>query len=1191
MNNNIMSLDDSNHSKVENSSSIRDYSNNDYSQPTQNVNTSNYQESNTIDNNVEEVDLTLDTLTETANIANESTDYNSSIHDTGSSVMKGITSFIVEGIKSIGRNLSETASNVASNTTSLASAISESFNNGYKSVLSTAAVVGSTVVSGALSLGETVTDGFLWCGGKAVRGITSVCGNIVGIFNRKAGKAIKNAGKQVDQSAKEVLSQDIVGEINTWFFEDTMLGKAINENSTIKYDSELADNMRAASEKAAELVAMTCIPTGAAVIATGTLFGIGKGAEATYQQNGTQTTALQELGIIGSGALTGLSWMATGKLINGFIDIGKTAAKDGASQVLSKISKDIVTTKFWKNALKEGVTGMNGVGNVVSSAMMTGEEVTPYITGEKEWTVDGVTKLALTFAFNLGLNIAEDALRGYVTDFSANKTIGAIDKKIEKSDISEDASFGKNTDGQIVYASASTNNLAIKKAVEQLDLKENPIDGPINVFKEQGGESFTELMKKIENLPSEELPSQFSSTVEYQQFLTKKIMDEDLLRGLKANVIAIYDIGRDPNLVGFIKDTDWLPKFTKAYLGTGEVSEVLKNLTKSEVQSLFEGPILNDFITESPKNLACAISNLADVDVDCFGIKKISSYFENMSKEEFLSFIKDSPQNTFKLYENKSNEGAYHQFFNNLLMKYVDKETIINDLELRGLLYTKLSITSDFDNYRGINDVYDDATETIKGMLYSKISSDIGQEVVYNSLPADGQHSIYSLVYKIGGEERVIDIQSNASGCYIGTLVTDTDILKALNRGEFEVVSYLPNEIKASHIISNTGDLSKGIYSITYKNGDAIERTTLKINPGSVKEIKNLPFPNEKVDIMDFKFIGDFDINDGGDLYKVTYNNGVKDVEFLINKYEGDNTVYINNALDDLGGIIDDVRVEQIEKLPAVDLEYSKNPNIFGIKYGGDQADVSRLVTDFLSSKLVDESPDGKKAKVLVDMIKKYYPDATDVDIRNIARAYETQGCSYMTTANAFCDFIEKNNLYDKFYESFGYDIRVPGSDIPYNIEAIALEPFLRKATKMKKHSINDLIEKEDMGISMEDWYDVFSGFFKEKGIEVEWDHETMCRHPETFIYNSRDSYIGLGDEQFSLTSDNKIKIPNGNDGALKTATIEGDTIKVLKGHSMLVTDMDSDGNIFVSSWSRKYKYNRQRENNNIYSFKFRMKE
>lgn len=56
MNNNIISLDDSNHSIVENSSSIRDYSNSDYSQPT------------------------LDTLSEINNIAKESTDFKSSIH-------------------------------------------------------------------------------------------------------------------------------------------------------------------------------------------------------------------------------------------------------------------------------------------------------------------------------------------------------------------------------------------------------------------------------------------------------------------------------------------------------------------------------------------------------------------------------------------------------------------------------------------------------------------------------------------------------------------------------------------------------------------------------------------------------------------------------------------------------------------------------------------------------------------------------------------------------------------------------------------------------------------------------------------------------------------------------------------------------------------------------------------------------
>ena len=387
-------LGDNSNPNVDTSSSINSVTNQNNN--SSNINTNNYQSpSNYSQSPVEEVDLSGDISM-----------------DVG------------------GSTLAETASNLASSVAEFGSKIGNFLLGAIDTLASTGAVVGNTIVSGVLDLGEGIVDGLAWCGGKIVEGGSWLLGSIVGWFDQDAGQAIKDYGVERDNAVKEFMAVDWIGKANDWFYNETAIGRHLNEASLMKYDSEVAQKMRKITEKAAEIAAATALTvlTGglAAPLAVGMLYGMGTAGESTYQQYGTGTSVLQELGIAGSGVLTGLSWMATGKLGAGFLEIGKTAAAVGTKQVLSQISKDIITKEFWKNALKEGLTGANGVGNVIASAMMTGDNLIPYINGEKEWDANAIGSLALEFLKNLGLNVAEDALRGYIGNFNSDKAIREI---------------------------------------------------------------------------------------------------------------------------------------------------------------------------------------------------------------------------------------------------------------------------------------------------------------------------------------------------------------------------------------------------------------------------------------------------------------------------------------------------------------------------------------------------------------------------------------------------------------------------------------------------------------------------------------------------------------------------------------------------------------------------------------------
>ena len=465
VNTNVNMTDGGSNTTVNTSSSINSSTNSSYSSPDTPTNTSSYQTNNTGDtNNVEEYDLSLDESSdstdttasidtgESAETGGEQSKKNilsrvgewfvntaKSIYDTGAKVVHDVKTWCSENLLGPGNNLFETAANVAKNVFRIGAKVGELFVDGYTALLSTEAVLLTSIASGVAKLGEHIVDGIAWAEGKIVHGASWLLGSMVGWFNEDAGNAVKDFGRNYDQAAKEFIAEDWVGKANQWFYEQTPVGQYLNEHSLMKYDSKLAKGIQNVSEKAAEIAAATALTIftgGAATFAIGALYGLGKSAESTYQQNGTDTSLLQEGMIALSGAVTGLSWMATGKLGKGFIEIGKTASALGTKEVISQLSKEVLCKDFWKNAFKEGLTGWNGVGNYVSSAMMTGEKILPYIRGEKEWTAQAVGELALAYLGALGLNIAEDALRGYVTNFtiSDDNAIKLAEKVIDPND-------------------------------------------------------------------------------------------------------------------------------------------------------------------------------------------------------------------------------------------------------------------------------------------------------------------------------------------------------------------------------------------------------------------------------------------------------------------------------------------------------------------------------------------------------------------------------------------------------------------------------------------------------------------------------------------------------------------------------------------------------------------------------------
>ncbi len=347
----------------------------------------------------------------------------SDIKDTGAKIVEGgkaVVNWAIDGIVDLGSKISEACVNLASNVTNIIGGALKWAHDTYISLQCTMTVITTSVVSGLADIVEGLVDGLAWCGGWLVEGCTWLVGSVVGWFNDDAGQSVKDWGHQANQDVKQFIATDWVGVANDWFYQDTAVGRYINENSYLEYDSKLAQGIRSITETVGEVViatVLTIFTGGAATFAFGALNAIGDSAESTYQQNGTETSLWQELMIGGSGVLGGLSAMGTGKLGAGFVNIAKDIVSLGAKEVLGAMLKKFADPKFLASELKRALWSKDAIGNYVGTAMMTSEDFIPYLNGEKEFSLSAIFDIGGHFIHNLAFNVAEDIASEFVMNY------------------------------------------------------------------------------------------------------------------------------------------------------------------------------------------------------------------------------------------------------------------------------------------------------------------------------------------------------------------------------------------------------------------------------------------------------------------------------------------------------------------------------------------------------------------------------------------------------------------------------------------------------------------------------------------------------------------------------------------------------------------------------------------------------
>ena len=280
--------------------------------------------------------------------------------------------------------------------------------------------------------------------------------------------------------------------------------------------------------------------------------------------------------------------------------------------------------------------------------------------------------------------------------------------------------------------------------------------------------------------------------------------------------------------------------------------------------------------------------------------------------------------------------------------------------------------------------------------------------------------------------------------------------------------------------------------------------------------------------------------------------------------------------------------VNKLNQLAGRDLllieKYNASSDIYTpIKYGGNQSDVVELIDSYLLNYKFLSSMDIAKAELLNNLIDKYFPNSTNIQKVNLATHYANGGCCWMAVANAFATYI--GSLEDGatiFKNKIGFDLTMTdGQNTSYNLEAIAFDMYLDYYSKVYNGSVDQLLNSNDpAGVSANLFDTRITSYFTNRGINIQSDTEITLAGKNLNnkllkrILNNKDGFNILSANNFDMKLiDQTENVKDNLDEALANSNNDGDIVRNVGPHAMLVTGIDENMNLIVSSWNKKYQF------------------
>lgn len=201
-----------------------------------------------------------------------------------------------------------------------------------------------------------------------------------------------------------------------------------------------------------------------------------------------------------------------------------------------------------------------------------------------------------------------------------------------------------------------------------------------------------------------------------------------------------------------------------------------------------------------------------------------------------------------------------------------------------------------------------------------------------------------------------------------------------------------------------------------------------------------------------------------------------------------------------------------------------------------------------------DQALPQEHSKELADIVRKYYPDMKDRDVKNYLIKLGDEGCGYVAFANTV--FTHFMNQEAAFLKKFGFPMYKMDGSLNYN--ALITDFYASTDNHKLVNGIDVIDPSEDKsptdgrGTLIEDTEYRFEKYMKE--------HE---------INANVESYVDVNPENFH-------EINQNHDVVIRVKPLwlideNGRRHKWNGGHAMTVVDVTSDGKYVISSWKDKY--------------------
>lgn len=396
----------------------------------------------------------------------------------------------------------------------------EEAHDNIKALQATNAVVLGKVTSGILKIGELLQDGTIML---ETTGASIITLGIDAVFGT-------NYTDNMWESTMDYVAIDQVGNIEKFFYENTLLGKELNDESILKYNSKGAESIKNVSKKVGEIAAATAITvvtggTAAPLVAAGIGFleGTGQGGEKYFSmtdENGNYTNrSVKDIGLSYlEGIQKGAEWYVSGQVGSGIYSGVKSFVNPAS------ITRE-VASRATGNTFKDAVVNtIKSPDMYVDFAAATAKAGAGYITnGKVNWK---------DYAFELGFAVLGNFAGELLSAAGANKTI----------------------DGQIAKA-----NIASKKtgAVSQIKIHsiEDLTFDQLQAIEKKRLVSFQVVSKNNEILSFEDV---FDEYIKSNLHQLEVVDDADMIRLIKQydlidesnikrtmdNIQALYEEGR-----------------------------------------------------------------------------------------------------------------------------------------------------------------------------------------------------------------------------------------------------------------------------------------------------------------------------------------------------------------------------------------------------------------------------------------------------------------------------------------------------------------------------------------------------------------------------------------------------------------------------------------------------------------------